>query len=151
MKLIISIVLLVMIFISYWYLNKRIDETGSATQVFNMDVNPGKLDLKHLEDQNSYNSIVERPLFIEEREFKREVEQKITKKVTPVEKKLNVKALGVAVTNENILAVVKNLTSGKIIRMNVGDLIEGWTLEGVSEDSFIFSKNDQRKIIRFKN
>ncbi len=150
MKFIISIVLLVMIFISYWYVSNRIEQTGNDSQIFDMDVTQAKLEINHLEGLGNYDSIIERPLFVPERQFE-EVKKPVVKKVRPVVKTLSVKALGVAVTNEDVLAVLKNLTSGKIIRMKVGDVIEGWTLDGVSEDSFIFSMDNQQKIIKFKN
>lgn len=142
---------MVMLLFSYWYVSNRIDQAGSEAQVFNMAVSPGKLEINGLDNIRAYDAIVERPLFIEEREIKKTLKKRTTRIVKPAVKKLKLKALGVAVTNETVLAVVKNLSTGKITRLNVGDLIDGWTLESVAEHSFVFSKDNQQKIVRFKN
>ncbi len=61
-----------------------------------------------------------------------------------------VQALGIAVTGETILAVIKDLENGKVYRLRIDEEINGWTLKDVSTDSFIFSKGETEKSIGFK-
>jgi len=105
---------------------------------------------RSLGEYAQYRVIVERPLFDTDREPpKTIVKEKVPKKKKPV-KQLEVQALGIAVSNENLLAVVKDLRTGKISRLRIDDEIDGWTLTSVSADSFLFAKGEEKKEVKFK-
>ncbi len=100
---------------------------------------------------NEYESIATRPLFDEDRKPARQVivAKKIEKKV--VRKDLVIQALGIALVGDKFLAVIKDLKTGKVLRLRINDSIYGWKLSGVSENSLIFSRADLEKIIKFRN
>ncbi|MCP4078465.1 MAG: hypothetical protein GY744_20075 [Gammaproteobacteria bacterium] len=125
--------------------NKEIE-----SEEYNVNFNQEDLSVKKLGNIGEYESITERPLFVESREKSKKVVKKKKVKRKPVIEDLKVQALGIALTNEGILAVIKDLKNGKIIRLRIKEKIYGWSLDGVSEDSFTFSKGEQGKVINFK-
>ncbi len=108
-------------------------------------------DLKPLEKINSYQGITNMPLFDEDREPDKKVVK--TKKVVkaPVVDNLQVQALGIALSSDGIIAVIKDLKNGKILRLRINEEIYGWVLKGVSQEKFTFSKKGKEKTIIFKN
>ena len=107
-------------------------------------------EIRKLEPFNVYESIALKPLFDSDREPEKiEVTKEAIQKI-PVKKDLLVQALGIAVTGETILAVIKDLENGKVYRLRIDEEINGWALKDVSTDSFIFSKGETEKSIGFK-
>ena len=98
----------------------------------------------------NYDSISNRPLFTESRELAKKVIKEKRKVIKPVIQDLKVQALGIALTGEGVLAVIKDLRNGKIVRLRINEEIYGWSLQGVSEENFVFMKDKQRKLINFK-
>ena len=115
-----------------------------------MNFEQDALSIKKLGNIDEYESITEKPLFVESREKTIKVVKKKKPQRKAVVQDLKVQALGIALTNEGVLAVIKDLKNGKIIRLRINEEIYGWSLDGVSEDSFTFSKDGQTKIIKFK-
>ena len=108
-------------------------------------------EIRQLGDISGYQDISARPLFDADREPEKKIEKKKVTKKKVVEKKLMVQALGIAITGENLLAVVKDMRNGKILRLRVNEQIDGWTLTSVSADSFVFSKGATEKVVKFKS
>jgi len=149
-KLSLSITLLAAIFTSYYLVGSMVGKTASVP-ASTLNFTESGAEIRKLEAFNEYEDIAQRPLFDADREPKIiEVKKKVVQK-KPVKKDLLVKALGIAVTGESILAVLKDMKSGKILRLRINEGFNGWTLKSVSTDSFIFAKGETEKAIRFKN
>ena len=149
-KLSLSIILLAAIFMSDYLVNSMV---GSGVNVpgSTLGFSGSSSELRKLEPFNVYESISLKPLFDIDREPEKiEVENEVIQKI-PVKKDLLVQAIGIAVTGETILAVIKDLENGKIYRLRIDEEINGWTLKNVSADSFVFSKSEIEKSIGFKN
>ncbi len=150
MKLSISITLLAAIFLSYYLLSSLLGK-GVSVPENTLEFSETGTEISRLLAIKEYEDIAKRPLFDADRE---PVKPKIKKKTIqkkPEKKKLLVKALGIAVTGDSILAVVKDMKTGKIIRLRINEQLDGWVLKSVSENSFVFSKDDTEKAIKFKN
>ena len=150
MKLLVSMLLLAGIYMSNYMVNLMIDsEVSLAESKFGFT---GSVrDILELSQFAGFDAISGKPLFDPDREPARVVIEK-----KPVEKKkaarsLSVQALGIAVTGESLLAVVKDLRTGKIHRLRINDAVDGWTLTSVSADSFVFAKAGVEKTVKFKN
>ena len=108
-------------------------------------------EIRKIKPFNAYESISHKPLFDSDREPEKiEVKNKEIEKI-PVKKDLLIQAIGIAVTGETILAVIKDLENGKIYRLRIDEEINDWTLKSVSADRFVFSKSEIEKSIEFKN
>ncbi len=150
MKLLISTTLLAAIFLSYYLLSSLVGEDVSVP-VNTLNFSQSGSEIKKLQAFNVYENIAKIPLFDADREpVKVEVKKKTVRKKV-VQKKLLVKALGIAVTDEGILGVVKDMKTGKILRLRINEEIDGWILKSVSANSFVFSKDETEKVIKFKN
>ncbi len=150
MKLLISTTLLAAIFLSYYLLSSLVGEDVSVP-VNTLNFSQSGSEIKKLQAFNVYENIAKIPLFDADREpVKVEVKKKTARKKV-VQKKLLVKALGIAVTDEGILGVVKDMKTGKILRLRINEEIDGWILKSVSANSFVFSKDETEKVIKFKN
>lgn len=149
MKLLLTIFLLAAICMSYYLANRVINTDVSITNG-DFGFSGSGLDMQELSQFDSYQAISRKPLFDQDREpVKIVVEKKPTiEKV--VAKPLAVQALGIAVSGERLLAVVKDLRTGKVHRLRVNDAVEGWTLIDVSTDSFVFAKAGVEKTVKFK-
>ncbi len=149
MKTILSIVLIATIYSSYEWAN-AVAQPGASPPAKTLEFTQSSLSLKELGKMSDYQSISNSPLFDEDRKPQQKVAvvNKIEKK--PVTKKLAIKALGIALAGEKVLAVVKNLKTGKIVRLRINDSLHGWTLKGVSESSLIFSRAEVEKAVRFR-
>ena len=150
MKLLVSMLLLAGIYMSHYMVNLMIaSEVSAAESKFGFT---GSVqDIRELSQFAGFDAISGKPLFDPDRE---PVSIVVEKK--PIEKKkaarsLSVQALGIAVSAESILAVVKNLRTGKIHRLHVNDAVDGWILTNVSADSFVFAKAGVEKTVKFKN
>jgi hypothetical protein len=150
MKLIFSAIMLVVIALVYLYLADSLSEKPTVTHELNLDLGKSRAAVKKLESISHYNSIIDRPLFVEERRFEEEKKPVTIVKPVAVIEKLNVKALGIALSGEGLIAVLTDKKNGKTLRMRIGEKIYGWTLKGVSESSFTFSKGGKEKVVNFK-
>jgi hypothetical protein len=150
MKLLISILLLAAIGVTYYLVDARVSAELSMTpSSFKFpQTNPEKRQLKPLA---AYQSITENPLFDEDRKPPEVVVEQEVVKPKVVKKELMAQAIGIAVSGETLLAVVKELRSGAILRLKLNDDIDGWVLTSVSSSEFVFTKDDVRKIVAFKN
>ncbi len=150
MKYFASILLVLTAALSFYFLNNALMEKANVTQELHMNVSSNANSVKNIGKISEYSAIVERPLFIEERRFEKEQQQKVIRKATPVVQDLKVQALGIALTGEGIIAVLKDLSNGKIYRLRIGEEIYGWSLKSVSHESFTFVKGEAEKLIKFK-
>jgi hypothetical protein len=150
MKLILSILLILAIALVYYFNRGSEIDTQQSTHDLQIGYSEGDVSGKKLKNLNQYSAIIERPLFIEERQFEEEKKVKVVTRPKRVIEDLKVKALGIALTSEGILAVLKDLKNGKNLRLRIGEEIYGWRLDGVSESSFTFSKGGREKVIAFK-
>jgi hypothetical protein len=151
MKYIISLVLIIAIVLLF-FINSNI-ESGSrqASHELQFSFSQEATNVKKLKNMGDYNAIVERPLFIEDRQFVEVKKVKVAPKKRPVIDDLKVKALGIALTGDGILAVLKDLKNGNNLRLRIGEEIYGWRLDSVSESSFTFSKAGKEKVVAFKD
>ncbi|MCP4981456.1 MAG: hypothetical protein GY935_13285 [Gammaproteobacteria bacterium] len=149
MRILISILLASSIFLGYQKLSQSI--AGEiAVEPNSLNYSEFRVELTQLESIEEYSAIARLPLFNQTRrppvvEVKRVVKRK------PVEQKLQIQALGIAVTSENLLAVVKDLRTGKIRRLRIDEKIDGWTLKRVADDSFVFERKGVEQMVKFKN
>jgi hypothetical protein len=150
MKLIFSILLIFGIALVYYFSRGAEPDNQQAAHDLQIGYQKDEVRGKNLENLNQYNAIIERPLFIEERQFTVDEKVKVVRKPAPVIDDLKVKALGIALTGDGILAVLKDLKNGKNLRLRIGEEIYGWRLDGVSESSFTFSRGGKEKVIAFK-
>jgi Tfp pilus assembly protein PilO len=150
MKAIISLILFIALVLLYLIQGQSEEEQQQTTRDLKINYSQDDTNVKQLKNLNAYNAIVERPLFLEERQFEEEKKVKVVTRPKRVIEDLKVTALGIALTSDGILAVLKDLKNGKNLRLRIGDEIYGWRLDGVSESSFTFSKAGREKVIAFK-
>jgi hypothetical protein len=150
MKLVFSIVLVLCIALEYVFLSNPVSENKNENHDLKFEANTTVASVKSLQNITNYNAIVERPLFIEERRFEEEKKEEKVVRRAPVIQDLRVQALGVALSGDGLLAVIKDLKNGQTKRLHIGDDIYGWVLKGVSESSFTFSKDKREKVVKFK-
>ena len=150
MKILLSIMLIAAIYSSYEWANSAVQPVAGAPAK-TLEISPNNINLKVLSGMSDYQTISNSPLFDEDRKPQQKVVvvKKIEKK--QVKENLLVKALGIALAGEKLLAVVKDMKTGKIVRLKINDNVHGWTLKGVSENSLIFSRAEIEKAIRFRN
>jgi len=149
-KLSLSIILLAAIYLSYSMVSSMVASNANVS-MSTLGFSISSSELRKLEPFNKYKSISGKPLFDSDREPEKiEVTKEAIQKI-PVKKDLLVQAIGIAVTGETILAVIKDLENGKIYRLRIDEEINGWALKSVSADSFVFSKSEVEKSIGFKN
>jgi hypothetical protein len=108
-----------------------------------------RVDIVQLDSIGAYASIIDLPLFDPTRRPP-EVEVKVVEPPKPVVKQLRIQAIGIAVTDDHLLAVIKDLSNGKILRLRIGDNIDDWALGRVSEDSLVFVRDGNEKEVQFK-
>lgn len=150
MKSILSLILIIAIVLVYFVNTQSEQEQQQAGRDLQINFSQDDSNVKQLENLNAYNAIVERPLFIEDRQFVEEKKVQVVRKPKPVIDDLKVTALGIALTGDGILAVLKDLKNGNNLRLRIGEEIYGWRLDAVSESSFTFSKAGKEKVVVFK-
>ncbi len=149
-KLIISILLLAGITGSYYLLGSSIGKTVTISDN-TLEFSEAVSATRKLQAFSTYEDIAMRPLFDADREpVKIKVKKKTVQK-KQVKQDLLVKALGIAVAGDSILAVLKDMKTGKIYRLRINETISGWALNSVSANSFIFSKGGTEKAVTFKS
>ncbi len=150
MRYFLTLILLLAIPATYYFVENMLQSKEVESTEYIVNFEQDALSIKKLGNIDEYESITDMPLFVESREKSIKVVKKKKMKRKAVVQDLKVLTLGIALTNEGVLAVIKDIKNGKIIRLRINDEIYGWSLDGVSEDSFTFSKDRQRKIINFK-
>lgn len=150
MKLWITLLLMIALYLGFKYINTAIQE-DVAMPTNKLVINSQKAALIRLKPLQEFNSISDAPLFNENRQP--EQKQIINKVVKPKSRvqPLKVKPIGIALTVDGVLAVLKDLSNGQLLRMKVNDIVHGWTLKAVSNESFTFTKGETEKIINYKN
>ncbi len=148
MRILITLLLMSIIVLGYQKLNETFTREVTVP-VDVLDLSEYKVDIARLESAADYSAIAKLPLFEETRRPPVAKVKTVVKK-KPVEKRLQIQALGIAVTDDSVLAVIKNLRTGKIMRLRFNDQIDGWTLKEVAADRFVFEKNGIEKEIKFK-
>jgi hypothetical protein len=136
---------------SYIVVEQRLKPEAIQFTTTNLELTKGQVAINSLGNPDQYDSIVKRPLFIEARKFEEEKKAVAKARPVPVRQDLKLLALGVAVSGEGILAVVKSLKTGKISRLNIGEQIEGWELKSVSGDRFTFTRDTRKKVINYQH
>ena len=151
MKSILSLILVVAVAAVYFVMGQSTPEQGQSGRDLQINYGQDDSNVKQLKNLNAYSAIVERPLFIEDREFAEEKKVEVVRKPKPVIDDLKVTALGIALTGDGILAVLKDQKNGNNLRLRIGEEIYGWRLDAVSESSFTFSKSGKEKVVAFKD
>ncbi len=150
MRLLTSLLLISVLAFGYQEFSRSFSSEFPAPQN-SLELTEYDNDLERLKPVQHYAAISQQPLFDETRKPPVVVVQPKVVKKKPLVRQLRIQALGIAVTSENVLAVVKDLRDGKIRRLRIDDTIDGWALKGVSEDSFVFNRNGSEKVVKFKN
>ena len=90
----------------------------------------------------AFSEITERPLFTEGREPPAEpVKAAVTAKQSPLRLHLE----GVAISPEAKIAVVRDLSTNKILHLATGTKHQGWELVAVTDTVAIFERNGQKE------
>jgi hypothetical protein len=134
---------------SYYMVNLMINEEASAPSSNFKFASIGE-SVEELELFDNYRVITSKPLFDQDRKPMKVAVVKKLAQQKKVAKPLKIQALGIAVTGESLLAVVKDLRTGKISRLRVNDELDGWTLRSVSNNSFVFAKGGIEEVVKFK-
>lgn len=149
MRFLITILLLLATYFSYTLTNSIL--VKEVTTVANSFEFPDSVvSTRQLKTIGFYQAITLNPLFSESRMPLIEVVIKKIVKNKIVKKDLQVQALGIAVSGELFLAIVKDLRSGKVLRLKINEQIDEWRLINVSAGSFVFSNGDLEKVISFR-
>jgi len=149
MRIFITIFLLLSIAFTYYLIEGNLENNQSIKVNESLvQLTENNIEDNNIEQLNSFDAINQRPLFNQSREYIAVVEKKIQK--SPVTRTLKIQALGIAKIGNDVFAVVRDLTNGKIKRLRVNEEIHDWVLEDVSEQFFTFSKNQQKKRVDFK-
>lgn len=149
MRYLITLILMLAIILGYQKLGEAI-AAESASGAGSMEFWDYRMELAGLARLDEYGAIAELPLFDESRRPPVVKVQTVVKQ-QPVKQKLQIQALGIAVADESILAIVKDLRTGKIQRMRLFEKIDGWELQRVDEDSFVFERDGVDKVVKFRN
>ena len=151
MQLLISTALILLLGLGYMSITDSFNNDSTTRQDYHYQLPADSARLKTVASLSSYGSISDQPLFIKNRKLnKPKTVQKIIRK-KPVDQTLRVKALGVALTGDGVIAVIKDLKDGKIVRMKIDDELKGWALKSVAEGQFSFRKDDLEITVKFKN
>jgi hypothetical protein len=151
MKVLLSIVLVAGIYLSYLFIEKQVGREVSGP-AGGLEFNEYSASLKKLDSVREYEAIATRPLFDEDRiEDKQEVKKAPKAVPRRVVDSLKVQALGVALSSDGILAVIKDLKTGRTVRLRIDDELYGWKLTSVADNKFTFSKQGKERVVQFKN
>ena len=152
MKILFLALLLALAGVLYWLSGmpdpaerlSRADATGKA---------PGSVDVAPvpaLKPLSAYSAVSEKALFTRERGFRKAPVKK--PRIQPARQpRLEVQALGIAVSDDGMLAVVKERRTGKIRRLRINEQISGWKLVSIASDGFSFEKSGKEIFVVFKN
>ncbi len=148
MRFLVTLLLLGLIFLSYEKLSVFIAADGeqASNSLALAGYDPPST---RPENVTAYTSISERPLFDPTRRPMVVAAKENPKPKPKPAARLNAKALGIAVIDEMLLAVVRNTRSGKIHRLRIGDVIDGWTLKSVSPNKFVFEHDGRSETISY--
>ena len=151
MQIMVTLLLSVALYSGYYVITDSLDRPSSDLPEYKVTLVNKGAQARSLKGINQYAAISRAPLFTESRKLvKPEKTKKIRRKVV-VQQALSIKALGIALSGDGVIAVVKDLKNGKILRLGIQDKIYGWTLSSVSDGQFSFTKGSRSKIIKFKN
>jgi len=90
----------------------------------------------------AFDEILKRPLFNENREPP-PAPDKIVSTPVPVQTHIRLKLEGVAITPEARIAVLRDLTTKKMLHLAEGGNHKGWKLESVHANRALFKRNQQ--------
>lgn len=90
----------------------------------------------------AFDDILKRPLFNETREPP-PAPDKVAAIPAPVLTHIRLELEGVAITPEARIAVLRDLTTKKMLRLAEGENHKGWKLENVHTDRALFKRNQQ--------
>ncbi len=97
-----------------------------------------------------FQALTQKALFNEDRRVTPPKPKLQRKPVPRPQQKLDVLALGIAVSDEGFLAVVKERRSGEIRRMRLNEEINGWELVSITREGFSYRKEGRDVVIPFK-
>lgn len=95
----------------------------------------------------SYDSIAERPLFVAGRRPPSEEPEEVVEE-TPVAVSLSppgLSLLGVLITPEGSMALVRTQKPPEVKRLRVGDLVDGWQLAEIDPGRIVMSQGEQKE------
>jgi len=149
MRYLVTLILMLSIFLGHQKLGEVV-AAENETEAGSMEFWDYRMQLAGLARLDEYEAISELPLFDESRRPPVAEVQTVVRQ-QPVQQRLQIQALGIAVADESILAIVKDLRTGKIQRMRLFEKIDGWELKRVDEDSFVFERNGVDQVVKFRN
>lgn len=88
----------------------------------------------------AFNEILERPLFLQGRRPP-ETPQPM-KTVAPPVVRLNLRLLGVAMTQDTQVALVRNLDNNELLRLTQGEQHQGWTVASVEAGLAVLKRDE---------
>lgn len=126
-------------------------ETRSATGDFEITL-PNVRDARLLLNRpaRDFQSLTQKALFNEDRRVTPPKPKVQRKPVPRPQQKLDVLALGIAVSDEGFLAVVKERRNGEIRRMRLNEKINDWELVSITREGFSYRKEGREVVIPFK-
>ncbi len=150
MRLLITIVLIVSILSLYFVSVNLLNKPIVNSKTYKVEALDSNNKTRKLESITRYNSIVNQALFASDREPFKVVEKKKQIKKKVVRLQFNVLALGVALKDGEVMAVIKDLRNGTISRLKINETINGWLLQDVTDKSLVFTQNGIQEIKFFK-
>jgi len=105
--------------------------------------------LKTLQALPQYASISEQPLFDVSRKAVAKVVQRRAIR-TASQNDLRVKGLGMADGPDGLITVLKDLRSGKVIKLKLNDSFDGWVLSEISQKGFLFLKDQRSQLVEYR-
>ncbi len=122
--------------------------TGGGFEVALPDARDARLLLNR--PASDFQSLTQKALFNEDRRVTPPKPKVQRKPVPRPQQKLDVLALGIAVSDEGFLAVVKERRNGEIRRMRLNEKINGWELVSITREGFSYRKEGREVVIPFK-
>ena len=154
MRYLVLLFLLVALAGLYFRMSSPLDgqaQARPATQDFQLAL-PDSRDAGLLLDKpaSDFLAITKKALFNEDRRVAPPKTKTVRKPAAPPQQRLDVQALGVALSDESFLAVVKDRRSGVIRRMRLNEEINGWKLVSITREGFSYRKAGREVFIPFK-
>jgi len=154
MKYLVLLLLLAALAGLYYRMSSPLDGQAQARPVaqdFQLAL-PDAREARLLLDRSAsdFQSVTKKALFNEERRVAAPKTRVVRKPASPRQQKLDVQALGIALSDEGFLAVVKERRSGDIRRMRLNEEINGWELVSITREGFSYRKEGREVFIPFK-
>lgn len=150
-QLFITLLLVVSLVTSYLLITSDLKKQAVEPTEYHISMPESSSPLNRVTHLSNYSAIVDKPLFIQSRTIARKAPQKKTVQKVVKQQKLNIKALGIALAGDGLIAVIKDLNNGRVMRLHLNDELHGWALARVADGQLSFKKGSTEKIVKFRN